>query len=147
VSAHDNLGPQFIHRGIALNLPEDVSRVVNDPDSPADVRANALTSHLEATRQGHLGQWWSDDSDDAAQYSAQSRRTPDGNTERVPWMNTSVLLHAEKPPRARPDRRDKYNRGVKLNVTSMEFGRHDHWGKPSARTSVDLPGGSRKFTT
>ena len=74
--------PDHVHRGIGVNLPDDLHRMVHDPAIPAEQRAQALLQHLTSPearvspwgndwREG-LGTSWSGDDSVAEDFARQS---------------------------------------------------------------------------
>jgi len=115
VTATENLGPQFIHRGLVLGTPPGVGDVISDPSIPAKDRADAVLEHLRNksgqekfgggySREGaggRTGQHWSSNEKVAVGYSRP--RPPDEFKQQVYEKNhlppdTGVVLHAERPP-------------------------------------------------
>lgn len=74
--------PEFVHRGVGVNLPDDLHRMVHDPAIPVEQRAQALLQHLttpeaRVSHWGHdsregLGTSWSGDDGVAEDFARQS---------------------------------------------------------------------------
>lgn len=95
-----------IHRGMALDLPADVHKVVHDSDRPVQERAHALMNHIKGNGQG-LGSFYSDDLQVSRNYAANSR-VPSGND------HTPVVVHVAKPGRRNiiTNQQDLQDKGV-----------------------------------
>jgi hypothetical protein len=81
---HPHLGSE-VHRGIAVELPDDVHDKVHDESRPASARAKALHDHLQ---EYGAGTHWTPDLKQAEHYSGVSND---------PRHNTHVVLHAHTP--------------------------------------------------
>ncbi len=78
-----------IHRGMAVELPKDVHKVVHDDSRPMHERAQALVDHISTSKKG-LGHFWSDRQQTSKEY-AEHTTTGTGND------YTPVVFHARKP--------------------------------------------------
>ncbi|QDN95006.1 hypothetical protein FNV58_01340 (plasmid) [Streptomyces sp. RLB1-9] len=79
-----------IHRGMALDLPDDVHKVVHDHERPIQERATALAKHITGNGQG-LGSFYSDDLNVSRNYASTTRTGSD--------KHTPVVVHVAKPGR------------------------------------------------
>ena len=142
--AMDPPGPE-VHRGIALQLPEHVHRIVHDESRPDYERGLALARHLLTTphpmpsRGQGLGFNWTDDPE-VAKASAE-RESGIGSTA------TPVVLHARRPERSdmEDDRellRERYRSAPDPEAHSWDF-EHDPWSFPDSSTrEVSMRSGS-----
>lgn len=78
-----------IHRGMSVDLPKDVHKIVHDDSRPMHERAQALVDHVTG-KDKHLGNYWSDRQQTAREYAA---HTPTGSGDDY----TPVVFHAHKP--------------------------------------------------
>lgn len=78
-----------IHRGMAVELPKDVHKVVHDDSRPMHERAQALVDHITKSQKG-IGHFWSDRQQTSRDYATHTT-TGTGND------YTPVVFHARKP--------------------------------------------------
>lgn len=78
-----------IHRGMSVELPKDVHKVVHDDERPMHERAQALVDHL-TSKDPHIGTFWSDRKRTSEEYAVHTiTRSGDDYT--------PVVFHARKP--------------------------------------------------
>lgn len=78
-----------IHRGMSVELPKAVHKVVHDDSLPMHQRAQALVDHVSGDKKG-LGHFWSDRQQTSQDYAT---HTPTGTGNDY----TPVVFHARKP--------------------------------------------------
>lgn len=80
-----------VHRGMSVELPHDVHKVVHDDERPMHERAKALLDHVTGSEgEKGLGPYWSDRQQTSREYATHTT-TGTGND------YTPVVFHAKKP--------------------------------------------------
>jgi hypothetical protein len=95
--------PATLHRGIGVELPDEVHQRVHDESLPVHERARALTDHLLAggSDSGRLGNFWSADPDVSKNYAESSARRYARGNDQTPVMfhiRTPAMEHIETDP-------------------------------------------------
>ncbi len=78
-----------IHRGMSVELPKDVHKIVHDDERPMHERAQALVEHL-TSKEPHIGTFWSDRKRTSEEYAVHT-------TTRSGDDYTPLVIHARKP--------------------------------------------------
>lgn len=87
-----NWEPTTIHRGMGINLPDDVHDYVHDSSIPRQDRAARLTEYVG--RQPH-GMHWTDDPDVARDFASRSARKE--HLDEADIRSTPIVVHADPP--------------------------------------------------
>jgi hypothetical protein len=95
--------PDTLHRGIGVELPDEVHQKVHDESLPVHERARALTDHLLAGGSGssNLGNFWSAEPDVSKTYAESATRRYARHNDQTPVMfhiRTPEMEHIETDP-------------------------------------------------
>jgi hypothetical protein len=86
-----------IHRGMSIELPEDVHNVVHETQAYShEKRAKALLDHIQQSGSGGLGKHWSSDEKTATKFATGNHQP--GRTKVVIHAHTPDLKHIENDP-------------------------------------------------
>jgi hypothetical protein len=87
--------PGTLHRGIGVELPDEVHQRVHDESLPVHERARALTDHLLAggSDSSKLGNFWSAEPDVSKTYAESATRRYGRHNDQTP-----VMFHIRTPP-------------------------------------------------